>query len=102
MTVRKEERWQSNLDADRFEAVAVTVTPNALLTVASFQVMSRARPQWFLIGLAPETGQRLFQQELPGEPLPDGLIVDRNGRILVTLIDGGMACYTGRVDQAGL
>jgi outer membrane protein assembly factor BamB/ubiquinone/menaquinone biosynthesis C-methylase UbiE len=102
MTARQEERWQSNLAEDKFEAVALALTPNALLTVASYQVMSRARPQWFLLALDPQTGRRLWQQELPGEPLPDALLVDRAGRILVTLMDGGMVCYAGRQQQAGL
>jgi outer membrane protein assembly factor BamB len=100
MTTRQEQRWQSNLDTDKFEAVSVALSPNALLTVASCQVMSRARPQWFLIGLNPADGRQLFRQELPGEPLPEGLIVDRAGRVMVTLMDGGMVCYVARAQQS--
>lgn len=102
MTVRQEQRWQSNLEATRFEAVAVALTPNAVLAVASYQDMTRARPLWFLVALSPDNGRRLWQQELPGEPLPDALLVDRDGRILVTLLDGGLVCYAGRTQQAGL
>jgi len=99
MNARKEERWLSNLgDASKFEAVALALTPNAVVAVASFQVMSRAKPQWFLIALATEDGRRLFQQELPGDPLPDGLVIDRDGRILVSMLDGSVACY-GRKAQ---
>ncbi|MEQ2009372.1 MAG: PQQ-binding-like beta-propeller repeat protein, partial [Limisphaerales bacterium] len=100
MTTRQEQRWQTNLDADKFEALSIALTPNALLTVASYQDMGRARPQWFLIGLDPKDGRRLFRQELPAEPLPDGLLVDRAGRIMVTLMDGGMVCYAGNAQAA--
>ena len=94
MNVRKEERWLSNPgDAKKFEAVALALAPNAVVAAASLQPMSRARPQWFLIALATEDGRRLFQQELPGDPLPDGLLIDRDGSILVSMLDGGLASY---------
>lgn len=50
----------------------------------------------FLVGLKPKGGKQLFREELAAEPLPDGLLVDRAGRIMVTLIEGGMVCYVGR------
>jgi outer membrane protein assembly factor BamB len=94
MTVRKEERWQSRVsNANKFEAVSLALTPNAVLTVARYQDLSRARPQWFLLALAPEDGHTLFQQELPGDPLPDGLLVDRDGRIVISMVDGGLVSF---------
>ena len=31
--------------------------------------------------------------ELPGEPLPGGLLIDRNGHPVVVLLDGSVVCY---------
>ncbi|MFC1737194.1 hypothetical protein ACFL1X_13850 [Candidatus Hydrogenedentota bacterium] len=33
---------------------------------------------------------------MPGEPLPSGLIVNRDGRIAVTMLDGSVVCYEGK------
>lgn len=94
LNLRKEERWLSNLgDADKFEAVALALAPNAVVATASVHVMSRSKPQWLLIAFASENGRQLFQQELPGDPLPDGLLIDRDGRIVVSMLDGGLVSY---------
>jgi outer membrane protein assembly factor BamB len=97
MNVRKEERWLSRIaDVNKFEAVALALTPNALLAVARYQDLTRARPLWFLVALATENGRVIFQHELPGDPLPDGLLVDRDGRIVVTMLDGGLVSFARR------
>lgn len=103
MSVRKEDRWLSRLtNANKFEAVSLALTPNAVLAVARYQDLTRARPLWFLIALAPEDGRTMFQHELPGDPLPDGLLVDRDGRIVISLVNGGLVSFAPRARQAGL
>jgi outer membrane protein assembly factor BamB len=102
MNRRKEERWLSRIgDVNKFEAVALALTPNAVLTVARYQDLNRARPQWFLLALAPEDGRSIFQQEIPGDPLPDGLLVDRDGRVVVSLVDGSLVSFGRRAERAG-
>lgn len=87
-------RWETNLgDGNRFEAVSIVVCPNAILTVAKQQQKFRARPQWYLSALNIQTGKANWQQEIPGEPLPGGLIVDRDGQIVVTTLDGRLLAY---------
>ncbi|MEO2013076.1 MAG: hypothetical protein ABGZ53_01760, partial [Fuerstiella sp.] len=66
---------------------------NAVVAVARYQVINRAVPQYFLTALRADNGQQMFQVELPDEPLPGGLIVDRNGNVIVALLDGGVACF---------
>ena len=61
-----------------------------------YQDLTRARPLWFLVALAPEDGRCIFQQELPGDPLPDGLLVDRDGRIVISLLDGSLVSFASR------
>jgi hypothetical protein len=103
LTVRKEERWLSKPgETGKFEAVALALAPNAVVTVARYQTFSRARPFWHLVAFAPEDGRQMFQQELPGDPLPDGLLIDRDGRIIVSMVDGGLVAFGRRAQQAGL
>lgn len=93
ISARGEERWQSSLGGNsRFEALSLAVAPNAIVTVARYQDLRRATPQFFLTGLRTDNGAQLFQVELPGEPLPGALAIDRNGRMLVSLLDGGIVC----------
>lgn len=95
MTAQKQVRWQSNQgDSNRFEAVSMAVCPNVIVAVAKYQQIHRTKPQWFVAALSHQNGGQMFEQELPGVPLPDGLLIDRNGRIIVTLIDGGLVCYS--------
>ena len=94
MASRAEETWQASFgDAQGFEPLSLAIAPNAIVAVARYQDLRRAVPQWFLTAMNPANGAQLFQVEIPAEPLPGGLIVDREGRILVSLLDGGMVCY---------
>jgi outer membrane protein assembly factor BamB len=87
-------RWETDLgDNNRFEAVSIVVCPNVVLTVAKQQQKFRARPQWYLTALNIKTGAPNWQQEIPGEPLPGGLLVDRDGRIVVATLDGRLLAY---------
>ena len=38
-------------------------------------------------------GRPMAQQPLQGDPLPGGLLIDRNGRVIVTMLDGSLVCY---------
>ncbi|MDP7269477.1 MAG: hypothetical protein QF408_15050 [Pirellulales bacterium] len=49
---------------------------------------------FFLTALDSNNGKPLFQIELPAEPLPGGLIIDRNGHVIVAMLDGGVACFS--------
>ena len=87
-------RWESDLgEGNKFEAVSIAVCPNAILAVVKQQLKFRARPQWHLAALHVKNGKPLWQQELQGEPLPGGLLVDRHGQIVVTLLDGGLSSF---------
>ena len=94
ITARAEEEWQAELgDLSEFEPVSLVIAPNAVVTVARYQDMRSAKKQWFLTTLRRDNGRLLVQQQLPGEPLPGGLLVDRDGNTIVTLLDGGLVSY---------
>jgi outer membrane protein assembly factor BamB len=49
--------------------------------------------EWRLTALDRETGRELWHVALPSEPVYDGLAIDRNGRAIVSLSSGCVACY---------
>lgn len=94
MSTRAKVLWQSSLDhSTEFEPLSVALAPNAVVAVARHQDQRRAVPQFILTALNSEDGEQMFQIELPAEPLPGGLIVDRNGHVVVAMLDGGVACF---------
>ena len=87
-------RWESDLgEGNKFEAVSIAVCPNAVVSVVKHQLKFRARPQWYLAALHVDSGKPLWQQELQGEPLPGGLLVNRHGQIVLTMLDGSLLSF---------
>ena len=87
-------RWETNLgESNKFEAVSLVVCPNAVIAVVRNQQKFRSQPQWYLTALEAKSGRLMFQRELRGDPLPGGLLVDRDGRIVVTMLDGRVLGY---------
>ena len=86
-------RWQSDLgETNKFETVSLVVSPNAVIAVLRYQQRFRSQAQWFLVALNAKKGVEQFRHELLTDPFPGGLIVDRDGQVLVTLLDGGLLC----------
>jgi outer membrane protein assembly factor BamB len=89
--------WQTDLgEANKFAAVAVVVCPNAVVAVIQQQQKNRAQPQWYVAAVDKQTGRKLWQHEILGQPLPDGLLVDRNGQVVVTMLDGSLLGLGGK------
>lgn len=89
-------RWHTDMNQpNKFEAISLAVCPNAVVGVVKYQDRIRAQPSWYLIGCHIEDGRIMFRQELRGEPLPGGILVDREGQIVVTMIDGRLLCFRG-------
>ncbi|NOX55445.1 MAG: PQQ-binding-like beta-propeller repeat protein [Planctomycetes bacterium] len=87
-------RWETDMgESYKFEVVSLAVCPNAVVATFKQQLRFRAHPQWFVAAFHVESGQPLTRMELPGEPLPDGLLIDRDGRVVVTLLDGRVLAY---------
>ena len=87
-------RWQTDLDhSEKFETVALAVCPNTIVAVLQYQDPFRSQPQWYVAAFAANDGTLRFRRELPGEPLPDGLLVDRDGQVVVCMIQGDVVCW---------
>ncbi len=86
--------WQSDLGrAEKFEVLSLAMSANAVVAVAQYQHPHRAHPQWTVVAYDLKNGEELSRVRLDQEPLPGGLLIDRDGRIVVSLIDGGMICW---------
>jgi outer membrane protein assembly factor BamB len=88
-------RWETNLgQPNKFEAVSMAVAQNAVVAVVRYQQKFRSQPQWYVTALDLVGGKPIFQHELRSDPLPGGLLIDRKGQIIVSLLDGGVLCLS--------
>ena len=62
-------------------------------TIIFSPIHSKGRPLNFVMALDINTGKELWSQKLVSPPIPWGLIVDRDGRIIITLEDGQIICF---------
>jgi outer membrane protein assembly factor BamB len=77
------------------EIAAVAVTKNAVLvTGLDREPKNPLKSQAALCAVSLKDGQPLWKVSLPASPTAWGLAVDRSGRIVVTLLDGRVLCYT--------
>ncbi len=84
-------RWQRSLgETNKFEAMSLVMAPNAIVAVVQHQQKFRAQPQWFVVAFEQQNGKPLWRHEIRDEPLPGGLLVNRDGRIVVTTLAGNL------------
>ncbi len=84
-------RWGSNLDQpNKFEVTALAVCPDMVVATLSHQQRNLAHPRWFVAAFDSREGTPIWfwRHNLPGEPLPEGLLVGREGQVVVTMLDG--------------
>ena len=77
------------------DTVSLAVAQDAILSVCSTPRFRDLRVNWRLCSIDREGGGLVSQQTLPSETLPGGLLVDRDGRVVVVMLDGTVACYGG-------
>ena len=64
---------------------------NATLTGA--EAKGPKGPVWKLVAAGNDGGRTVWEQVLPGEPVPWGAAVDARGRVVVVLRDGRVLCF---------
>lgn len=80
-------RWTS----ERRRVGGVAIAANAVVVVWTDK--NRVTPKWFLAALDRVTGLAQWEIELPGEPLPNALCLDRRGSTIVSFRDGAIGCF---------
>ena len=86
-------RWTSDLnEPNKFEALSIAVCPNSVVAAVQFQTRNRAQPQWSTVAFDTKNGNAMWfwRHNLPGEPLPGGLIVGRQGQVILAMLDGSV------------
>jgi len=89
-------RWVSDLDEPKeFEVVSLAVCPASVVSVVKYQVRHRAHPQWSLVAVNSQNGTPywFWRYPLPSKPLPGGLLVGRQGQVLVTMLNGSIRSF---------
>ncbi len=76
------------------ETLSVVIANNFVVTVSGPAPWNREEQKgtWTVLGFGPEDGKTLWWRGLPSEPLANGLIIDREGRIIVALKNGEILC----------
>jgi len=77
------------------DTVSIALASNAVLTVSELPLPRQLKSQWILWSLDPENGSVQSRQTLPSAASPGGILVDRDGRVIVVMEDGTVACYGG-------
>ncbi len=72
-------RWERDLP----ESQAVALAANAVVVAAASTLKA----------FDPASGGEFWSKPLPASPVPRGLAVDREGRVVVSLVDGSVTCF---------
>ena len=89
-------RWGYSLGhKKRFEVLSLAVSPQDVVAVLQHLEGDRAQPEWSLVALDGTTGELRNQHRFTNEPLPGGLLIDSQGRVVVMMLDGSVLCYGG-------
>ncbi|MDQ1257724.1 MAG: hypothetical protein QG656_2330, partial [Candidatus Hydrogenedentes bacterium] len=77
------------------DVVSLALTPNAVLAVCETPVPRNIATRWALCTLDRKSGALRGEQNLGGPAMAGGLLIDRDGRVVVTLTDGNIECFGG-------
>jgi hypothetical protein len=88
-------RWITDLDQKQFEVVSLAVCPSSVAAVVKYQVRARAHPEWFLVAFNSQDGipYWFWRYPLGSKPLPGGLLVAKDGQIVVTMLNGDVRSF---------
>jgi len=88
-------RWTSDMNEKEFEVVSLAVCPASVAAVVKFQNRIRAHPEWFLVAFNSQNGTPywFWRYPLSSKPLPGGLLIGRDGQIVVTMLDGTVRSF---------
>jgi len=96
--VRDAKVWQQLPDAVRTVArgkiAAFAVAPNSVVIAANGSAANPEVDRGRLSAVSLDDGKVLWQYDLPARPLRWGLCVNRDGRVIVTLQNGQVLCFS--------
>lgn len=91
---RPEPLWSAN-NPNKSGAVSLAIAENAIITVYETPgyVYGQLNPRWTVCALNPQDGTVIWQQNLASPALPGGLLIDKDGRVVVVMQNGSVACF---------
>lgn len=75
--------------------VALALAEDAAVAAFETAVPRNLATRWQVAVLDRDTGNVRSIQNLPGPAIANGVVIDRDGRIIVALADGSLACFGG-------
>jgi len=91
---RPSPRWIARSLRDR-DTVSLAIADDAVVAVCEAPIARSLQTRWTVCALDHEKGAMLWEQQLSGPALPGGLMIDRDGRVIVTMANGNVACFGG-------
>ncbi|MBW7997856.1 MAG: PQQ-binding-like beta-propeller repeat protein [Candidatus Glassbacteria bacterium] len=89
--------WQSTKQMEgrlrESDTVSLVLAANALVEVYSTEVVRHRNPRWRVRASSLTDGSLIWEEDLGSPAMPGGLLVDRDGRVVVVLEDGRMVCF---------
>jgi outer membrane protein assembly factor BamB len=88
--------WEAAaLHTMELNVLGLALAGDAVLAIATKPQPRTRKKEGWLLALDRDNGAILWEERLQAEPRLGGLCIDRDGRIFVSMTDGGLACFTG-------
>lgn len=90
-----ERAWKAGALKD-YITHALALSADSVIAVCEKPVARSLFPRYLVCVLDRQEGHLLAEYDLPGMPRMNGLAIDRDGRVIVVMNDGGMTCMGGQ------
>jgi outer membrane protein assembly factor BamB len=94
-SLKRESGWQTG-NLDGVEVVSLALARNAALAVSETWVLRDRNSDWAVHALSLENGSLIWEEKLPSPALAGGLLIDREGRVVVVCANGTVACFKAK------
>jgi outer membrane protein assembly factor BamB/SAM-dependent methyltransferase len=91
---RPEPLWKADWLQQR-DTIALAIAGKSVLAVCEVPQPRQLATRWRICCMNAEDGRRVWERDLPAAGLAGGLLVDREGRVIVVMANGAVACYGG-------
>ncbi len=81
------------------DTVALAIGKDTVVAVCESRRHRRLTSRWRVCCMSLEDGRSLWEHELPSPALPSGLLIDRDGRVILAMDNGGTFCATAATSR---
>jgi hypothetical protein len=91
---KPEPLWRADWLQQR-DTIALAIAGKSVLAVCEVPQPRQLASRWRVCCMNADDGRRVWERDLPSAGLAGGLLVDREGRVIVVMTNGTVACYGG-------